>query len=792
MTIRRRSTLARAVPLLGCIAAISFWVAPAGRAATPPVDIVVSPAGQGAACNQAQPCPLATGQQTVRRWAGTTPVTVTLLDGTYQMSEPLHFGAQDSGTPSDPVVYQAAPGAHPVLSGGMTVSGWSPVPGTPGLWSASVPAGTQSRQLYVNGQRAPRTTGSLPGVWHQTADGYTTTDSSVASWRNPGSLELVFTQGNGFWTEPRCDVASVTPATGGGTNVTVRQPCWSNLHIPDGPASVGVPSEDHDDNAMGGFEGISAATNPSAIENAYELLSTPGQWYLDNQRSTVFYLAHPGEDPNQDRVVMPVAQTLVEADGTPDSPVHDIQLRGLTFAYTTWLQPSSDDGFAEMQANVTLTGENASGSDTTSTKPPEGTCHYSDPQTGTCPFAAWTKEPAAVTFHGAHDVVVTGDTFTHLGAAGLNFDLGSQDNLIQGNEVTDTSGNGIQLGGTNDPQPLNGDPNEINDGNRIADNWVHDIAAEFHGGVGIWVGYTRHTSVDHNEIDRTPYTAISIGWGGWHTDTLHADNPSIVGDNSITDNLIYDYLTTLADGGAIYTNGVQGPADPSGPAADPFLTATASDSQMAAGLTITGNVALVATWSEFAYYNDEGADYVTWYNNVEYQNHALATGGCNTVGHIRIDSNFWAQPVEGYGGYICPPPPVDVVVTNHHVIPDHPGPGDIPVPILQNAGLQDGFRYLVTDHPPIVTGVGPDGPDSEAGPATSEMLVSGSGFTPDSTVYFGTPGPSTRSPSVTVLSANYLTAAPPPGASGQVDIFVTTPSGTSPASSADQYTVLPG
>ncbi|HMC39981.1 MAG TPA: right-handed parallel beta-helix repeat-containing protein [Acidimicrobiales bacterium] len=747
------------------------------------VSLVVSPSGTGDDCSNEVPCSLWTGQAEARRLAGRVPVRVLLSDGTYSLPQPLKLTAADSGSPLDPVSYQAAPGAHPVLSGGIPVAGWTPVAGSGDLWSAPVPAGTASRLLFVDGQRLPRVSASPPGAWVQTSTGYFTTDSAAASWRNPADVELVFSEGNGFWTVPRCDVASITAVTGG-ADVTVRQPCWSNLHIPDQPADVTDPPHANGDNAMGGFEGLSSANPPSSIENAFELMSTAGQWYLDQPAHTVYYMAHPGEPVGSESFVMPVAESLVSVAGTPADPVHDITLSGLTFAYTTWGQPSSDEGFAEMQANFTLTGPNASGSLAGSTAPPEGTCQYTVPA-GTCPFAAWTQEPAAVTLTGAHSVRIADDVFTHLGAAGLDIVHGSQGDLVQGNVVTDTSGSGIQLGSADDAQPIGGDPREIVRGNTIADNWIHDIAAEYQGGVGIWVGYTQGTTISHNQIDDTPYTAISFGWGGWHTDTLHPDNPSISGGNAITDNLIYNYLETIPDGGAIYTNGTQGPADPAGPAADPFLTTSTSPEQMARGLTITGNVALLATWSEFAYYNDEGGDYITWADDVEYQAHAFATGGCDTVGHIVFRDDYFAQPV---GGYICPPPPVDITITNHHILPDHPGPGDIPDALLGAAGLKPAYRSLVTSGPPVVTGIGP-----QAGPTPSypRVLVSGSGFTASTEVYFGPPSAATRSPDVTVLSANYLEAAPPPGAAGQVDVILRTPAGTSATSSGDQYLAVP-
>ncbi|MHB8464545.1 MAG: right-handed parallel beta-helix repeat-containing protein [Acidimicrobiales bacterium] len=775
MSARRRAAwvAVAGVAILGSVALPARAEPGAGP---PALRLVIAPAGQGAACTDSQPCSIGSAQARVRGASATRDVDVVVGDGTYTLAQPIELGAADGGRQGHHVLYGAAPGAHPVWSGGIQITGWRPDPKA-GLWSASVPPGTASRELYVDGKRAPRTTEAPPGAWIQTASGYTTTDTSVLTWRNPSSVELVFNEGNGFWTEPRCDVVAVAP-TAGGANVVLRQPCWSNLHIPDTPAAVTDVAHATDDNAMGGFEGLTAVSPPSAIENVFADLSTPGEWYLDEPGHTLYYKPLAGQTPSSTSAVLPVLESLVTGRGTLDAPVANLEFRGLTFAYTTWLQPSGDDGFAEMQANVTLRGRNASGSDPASGRPPQGTCQYTIPA-GTCPFAAWSRSPAAVTFHAGRGVVVDANTFTHLGAAGATFDYGSQGNLVQGNEITDTSGSGIQVGDTTDPAPA--DLREINDGNTISDNWIHDIAAEYHGGIGIWVGYTRHTLIAHNQIERTPYTAISLGWGGWHTDTLHPDNPSITSDNTVADNLISDYLMTLPDGGAIYTNGVQGPPDPTGPAADPFLTPSASVAQMRRGLTISGNVALLATWSEFAYYNDEGSDYITYDGNAEYQAHLFAHGGCNTVGHILIAHNYWAQPT---GGYICPPPPVDVNLVDHHPIPDHPGPGDIPESLLAHAGLEPAFRALVTSRPPEVTGVGP-----QAGPTPlyPSVLVSGSGFTADTTVLFG----SVKASAVRVLSANYLVATPPSsGAPGLVDVVAETRAGSSAVSSRDQFAML--
>ena len=758
-------------------------VVSSGWASATPEVLVVAADGSGTTCTSTNPCALAHARAVVRADDAHRDVTVVFSDGTYRLTAPLHLDARDGGRNGHRVVYENAPGARPVIAGSVRLTGWQR--GRNGVWSAPAPSGAVSRELYVDGRRIARTTEALPGGWTQNSQGYLTTDTSVLAWRDPSSVELVFSEGNGFWTEPRCDVAKVAPAPGG-AQVVLRQPCWSNLHIPD----TLVAGTDPDDNAMGGFEGLSAANPPSAIENIGSPLAV-GQWYLDRRAHRVLYFAAPHEDPNREDAELPVLQTLVDGVGTLNHPITALTFRGLTFAYTTWRQPSSNDGFAEMQANTTLTGPGASGYDQSSGRPAQGTCQYSTPP-GTCPFAAWTKPPAAVMLRAAVGVDIERNRFEHVGAAALDIAYGARDNVVRGNEVFDTSGSGIQLGDTRDPLPkwVHSDSREIVDGNRIEDNWIHDVAQEYHGAVAIWVGYTRNTVIAHNQIARTPYTAISFGWGGWHTDTLNPDNPSIVEHNLIANNLIYDYMQTLPDGGAIYTNGMQGPFDPAGPAADPFLTLTTSPKQMARGLLLRGNVALLATWSEFAYYNDEGGDYITYDDNAEYQAHAMAHGGCDTVGHILIENNYWAQPAPGY---ICPPPPVDVTIKGAHALPDHPGPGDLPDALLAEAGLEPSFRDLVTSQRPEVTGVGPGGPDYAAGRADQPILISGSGFTSTAHVQLvGAGGSATTAASVRVLSANYMVATLPAAvAPGQFDVRVVTSEGSSVVNTRDQYVVLP-
>ncbi len=86
---------------------------------------------------------------------------------------------------------------------------------------------------------------------------------------------------------------------------------------------------------------------------------------------------------------------------------------------------------------------------------------------------------------------------------------------------------------------------------------------------------------------------------------------------------------------------------------------------------------------------------------------------------------------------------------------------------------------------PTVSGVSPT-----SGPSGTSVTVSGSSFTGATAVDFGTGNPATT---FSVTNDSSLTATAPAGGTGTVDVTVTTPSGTSPVNSADQfaYTVPP-
>ena len=136
-------------------AAVTLYVAPDGNDAWSG-----KLPGRNAAGNDGPLASLAGARDALRRLRAQGPlqgsVSVSVAAGMYQLQDTLVFEPQDSGTAASPVVYQAAPGARPVFTGGRKVQGFTPVGG--GRWQAHLPEVQAGRwyfeDLYVNGRRA--------------------------------------------------------------------------------------------------------------------------------------------------------------------------------------------------------------------------------------------------------------------------------------------------------------------------------------------------------------------------------------------------------------------------------------------------------------------------------------------------------------------------------------------------------------------------------------------------------------------------------------------------------------
>jgi hypothetical protein len=613
--------------------------------------IYVSPTGNDRSPGTRQ-SPVLTPARGIALARGRSNPVVQLAPGLYRLSAPIVLTPQDSG-----LTLAGSPNA--TLSGAVQLKHWKAVNTT--LWSIDIPASIDTaRQIYINGVRATRTKSRSPVFLTSTATGYTADKDTLAHYRHPADLEFVYTGGNalwgepstglGSWTEPRCPVAAIA-----GTTIRMAEPCWTNS-----TQRVMLPNGGRSANLVGP---ASVGKEPTYLENAYEFLGRPGEFYIDRALHKLFYTPRPGEDLKQADIEVPALESLLEVKGTAAAPVQHVTFRNLTFSHTAWHDPSSPEGFSEIQANFRVTGKDGATKQALCTLVPGGTC----------PFAAWTPEPAAVTTAYADQLKFERNTFTHLGAAGLALTAGAHQNLIQGNVFTDISGNGLELAGV--AAPMAPDPDYAIQ-NRIENNLFRNVGAEFRGGIPIVIGYARHTHVAHNQIDHVPYAGISIGWGGW------PDKISLPGvanrstGNIIEKNRITHFMLLLSDGGGIYTQGRTGEA-------------------LADGERVQDNVVDEQFSSGHALYTDNGSAMITVSHNVTFNTNMDNWGSRHKDFYdgakgddndpLAIEDNYWQQG---------DPDSAAKQVTEHgnHLIDSL---ADVPQDLLDGAGLEQPYRDLL-------------------------------------------------------------------------------------------------
>jgi len=475
------------------------------------------------------------------------------VPGTYYLDEPVLIRPEDSGTKDCPTVIHGfnndrlhdmdnIESQEVVLSGGMPVSGWKKLLKAPKglpvaaskIWYADIPRiGGQPlnfRQFYVNGVKAlkacdredPDQLGKILAV-DKERQTITIPAPKVKSFTKADGMEFFIHQ---MWEVAVLRIKDIK-ISGQEAVLSFYQP-ESRLEF-EHPWPPAVISEN--------------GNSPFRLSNAIELLDQPGEWYYDQDICRLYYYPLKGVDMNRAETVVPLLETLVQVEGTVDSPVQYIGFEGLSFKHSTWLRPSQQ-GYVPLQAGMYLL-------DAYKLQEP-GT-----PLKENLENQAWIgRQPAAFTLKGADNIYFSDCYFESLGASGLDFVEGCHDCRVTACRFFNIAGSGLVAGKFSDPgiethlpyQPQ--DLREVCSNLHISDNVVADCANEYWGCVGIIAGYVRDFLIEHNEVFELPYSGISVGWG-W------IRSANVMKDNRIIANEVHHFGRHNYSCGGIYTLSAQ-------------------------------------------------------------------------------------------------------------------------------------------------------------------------------------------------------------------------------------------
>lgn len=504
-------------------------------------------------------------------------IVVELADGFYKLDETLNFNEDDSGNANCTVIYRAADGAKPIISGGSILDGeWVVADDVnwlkDGLVAYKTPLTRDAklRAIYVDGVRAAMTRktstpklavgmysitqGQADWAWVsssaelKTANIFDGSFGLPANTRNPQNIEL---ESGSTWVKATICAESLEETSSGDTKVNFQMPYA----------------------AIAQNLGWNCNYNPTGsndVINVFEWLEKEGQFYFDQAGSMLYYIPREGEDINEAEVIIPELEKLVEIRGS--TPLKDyaqhITFDGLTFAYSDWNLYELDGS----HGNATTQGC------TIYTK-------FSDIFWHNDLYRAFDVAPAAVHVNTAHDVHFINGGFESTGYLGIHLENDVYDCNVEGNFVGYTGGSGIVVGHLQHIYENDTEKQKVHETSAgperekfkkgteavpknitIKNNYLLENCYFFPGNSPITTFFTYNLTVEHNFVYKCSYSGMSIGWGWCNFDGT--DGSQLPGQptttsrfNHVNYNRIEEICSVLQDAGGIYTLGQQGNED---------------------------------------------------------------------------------------------------------------------------------------------------------------------------------------------------------------------------------------
>jgi hypothetical protein len=463
-------------------------------------------------------------------------IHIILKGGIYTLYEPVFIRPEDSGTKDSPTIIEAAPGEQPVLTGGITITGWkkltTTVSGLPTIakgkvWIVDVPmiGGKlfEFRQLWINNDKAVRAKDPNGDSMHRILNWNKAEQSCTIPARNISfseGMELFIHQ---WWAIAILRIKEMQ-MQGDSAKLFFHQPESKIQSEHPWPAPW-----------------LSKETGNSAfyLTNSIQFLDEPREWYLDIAHQKLYYWPRDNEDMRTAMATASSLETILRIEGTIDNPVSFISFKNILFQHTGWLRPSQK-GHVALQAGMFLL-------DAYKLKTP-GT-----PDKAGLENQAWIgRQPAAVEGSFANNIQFQTCRFEHLAATGLDWKKGTMHDEVTGCLFNDIGGTAIQAGVFSDEAyethlPYNpSDERELCSDLHITNNLITNVTNEDWGCVGISAGYVRNIRIEHNEVNEVSYSGICVGWG-W-TRTVNA-----MRNNHIYANKVHHYAKHMYDVGGLYT-----------------------------------------------------------------------------------------------------------------------------------------------------------------------------------------------------------------------------------------------
>ena len=411
-----------------------------------------------------------------RKGKSAQPITVWVQEGTYYLDQTFVLGPDDSGTSEQPIAYSAAPGASVTVSGAKLLScDWKSY--RDGIFVSDLPTLRKNppfTQLFVNRKRQiraryPNADDSEPGK-----SGYLTLTKDAPDWPATSFQFDPNTFTDKRWKHAEEAILHIFPKNyWGNLQWRVKGVDWSTSTV-----SLGQGGFQLNEILQGRAATKIGIGSRYFIENVFEELDAPGEWYWDRREGRLYYKPEIDVDLYHAIIEASHLKRLIEFRGSQQKPVQHITISGFRLAgtETTYLD------------------------------------EYEAPSLGD-----WTiHRGGAVYLEGAENCTIQNCFFDAVGGNAVMLSDYTRGVKVSGNKFTKAGDSAICLVGSRNraqgaqrPYPAN---------NVVSNNLIHDCGKFGKQTAGVFISNAEQIEVNHNHIYTMPRAGICLNdvWRGGH------------------------------------------------------------------------------------------------------------------------------------------------------------------------------------------------------------------------------------------------------------------------------------
>jgi hypothetical protein len=433
----------------------------------------VSPGGNDRAKGSAD-APFASVQRAldqvkiIRKSDSTQAVMILLRQGTYYLGKPLVITPEEASKNKTQLIITSFYNEKVILSGGERLNlKWEPY--KDGILKAKLAPGKSFDQLFVNGKQ-------------QILARYPDYDASILPWHGYAA-DAISPERLKKYKHPE-----------GAFIHRMHSGLWGSYHFMiEKVDENGVPT------MVGGYQ-MNRNNNGyhpkfNFIENVFEELNAPGEWFYDKKEGVLYYKPVQGIDMAKAVIEVPVLENIMTLKGTMEQPVYFVSLFGIKFMHTL--------------RTFMKTKEQLLRSD----------------------WAIYRQ--GALMIDGADRVVVDNCEFDSPGGNAIFISNYNRNITIKGNHIQGAGASGVNVVGSpkavrspafeyrefvpfNEMDTVVGPKtNDYPSLCTITDNLIHDIGQIEKQSAGVNLSMASMISITHNSIYDVPRAGINVCDGTW-------------------------------------------------------------------------------------------------------------------------------------------------------------------------------------------------------------------------------------------------------------------------------------